>query len=154
MPQDTYTAAVKELAELGWRVATHAVGDAAIDQVSEGYQMAHEKSPIQNRRWVIEHGFIPQSDYFKRINDLGVLVSAQHHLYLAGPVLEKYWGKERAHRVVPVRSYLQNGVPVSLGSDSPVVPYFPLKVMCHFVTRNTISGGVFGENQRISREEA
>jgi predicted amidohydrolase YtcJ len=26
--------------------------------------------------------------------------------------------------------------------------------MYHFVTRNTISGGVFGENQRISREEA
>ena len=154
VPQDTYTAAVKNLARLGWRVATHAVGDAAIDQVLEGYQMAHEQSPIHNRRWVIEHGFLPQPEHFKRINDLGVLVSAQHHLYLAGPVLEKYWGKERAHGVVPLRSYLQNGVPVSLGSDSPVAPYSPLKVMYHFVTRNTISGGVFGENQRISREEA
>ena len=31
--QDTYTMIVKELNRLGWRVGTHAVGDAAIDEV-------------------------------------------------------------------------------------------------------------------------
>ncbi len=34
------------------------------------------------------------------------------------------------------------------------MPYPPLWVIYHFVSRDTISGGVFGEDQRITREEA
>jgi predicted amidohydrolase YtcJ len=66
----------------------------------------------------------------------------------------KYWGTERAHRVTPMRTYLDAGIPVSFGSDSPVVPYRPLWVLYHFITRDTISAGVMGEQQRITREEA
>jgi len=35
-----------------------------------------------------------------------------------------------------------------------VVPYPPLWVMYHFITRDTISGGVFGPQERINREDA
>jgi predicted amidohydrolase YtcJ len=35
-----------------------------------------------------------------------------------------------------------------------VVPYPPLWVFYHFVTRDTISGGVLGPDQKISRREA
>jgi predicted amidohydrolase YtcJ len=35
-----------------------------------------------------------------------------------------------------------------------VVPYPPLWVFYHFVTRDTITGGVLGPDQRISRQEA
>ena len=35
-----------------------------------------------------------------------------------------------------------------------VVPYPPLWVIYHFVTRDTISGGVLGRDQRITRREA
>ena len=43
---------------------------------------------------------------------------------------------------------------VSLGTDTPVVPYPPLWVLFHFITRDTISAGVMGEAQKITREEA
>jgi len=36
--QAPYTEVVKELNRLGWRVATHAVGDAAIDEVLAAYE--------------------------------------------------------------------------------------------------------------------
>jgi len=152
--QEAYTALVKQLAELGWRVATHAVGDAAIDQVLAGYEEANRQQSIVGQRWVIEHGFIPRSDHFERINQLGLVVSAQHHLYVAAPAMEKYWGRERANWVSPVRAYLDHNVMVSAGTDSPVTPYPPLWVIYHLVTRDTISAGVFGKDQRISREEA
>ena len=42
-----------------------------------------------------------------------------------------------------MRAYLEAGVMVSAGTDAPVVPYPPLWVLHHFVTRETISGGVF-----------
>ena len=153
MPQDTYNEVVLRLAERGWRVATHAVGDLAIDQVLEGYEKADEVVPLAGKRWAIEHGFIPQPDQFPTMNRLGLLVAGQHHLYLAGPSLEKYWGRERADWTTPMRAYLDAGVMVSAGTDAPVVPYPPLWVLHHFVTRETISGGVFGEDQRVSVEE-
>jgi predicted amidohydrolase YtcJ len=154
MPADTFASIVRALNRDGWRVATHAVGDAAIDQVLAAYEAADADRPIAGRRWSIEHAFIARADHFPRMKKLGLAVSAQDHLYLAGPSLVKYWGNERAARTTPMRAFIDAGLPVSIGTDSPVVPYPPLWAIYHFVTRNTISGGVLGPDQRITREEA
>ena len=87
-------AIVRTLNRLDWRVFTHAVGDAAIDEVLAGYEAANAEKSIVGRRWGIEHGFIPHADQFPRMKTLGLFVSAQNHLYLAGPSLVKYWGPE------------------------------------------------------------
>src|SRR5262249_5502905 len=76
------------------------------------------------------------------------------HLYLAGPSLVAYWGPRRAAWTTPLRTYLDRGLVVAGGTDSAVVPYPPLWVVYHFVTRDTISGGVLGADQKISRQEA
>jgi predicted amidohydrolase YtcJ len=154
MKQAAYTDVVKELNRLGWRVATHAVGDAAIDEVLAGYEAANGERSIRGKRWTIEHGFIPQADQFPRMKALDLVISAQDHLYLAGPSLVNYWGPLRAARTTPMRTYLDQGFVVAGGTDSAVVPYPPLWVFYHFVTRDTISGGVLGADQKISRKEA
>jgi predicted amidohydrolase YtcJ len=153
-PQAVFNEVVKEANRLGWRVATHAVGDAAIDEVLTAYEAADAEKSIVGKRWAIEHGFIPRDDQFPRMKKLGLEISAQDHLYLAGPSLVKMWGKERAAWVTPMRKYIDEGLPVSGGTDAPVVPYPPLWVFYHFVTRDTITGGVLGPDQRISRQEA
>lgn len=154
VPRDAFVASVRELGAAGWRVATHAVGDAAIDLVLDAYEAADADRPLAGRRWVIEHGFIARPDHFPRMRALGLHVTAQDHLYLAAPSLVAYWGAERAARTTPLRAYLDAGVPVSLGTDSPVVPYDPWWVLHHFTTRGTISAGVVGADQRVDREEA
>lgn len=146
--------AVKQLNARGWRVATHAVGDAAIDLVLDVYEAAHKERSIAGRRWAIEHAFIGRPDHLARLKALDVAISAQNHLYLAGPSLVKYWGTERASITTPVRLYLDAGLLVSSGTDSPVVPYRPIWTIYHFVTRDTMTGGVMGPSQRISRREA
>jgi predicted amidohydrolase YtcJ len=154
MRQAAYTDVVKELNRLGWRVATHAVGDAAIDEVLAAYEAANAERSIAGKRWAIEHGFIPQADQFPRMKALDLVISAQDHLYLAGPSLVSYWGAKRAAWTTPMRAYLDRGFVVAGGTDSAVVPYPPLWVIYHFVTRDTISGGVLGADQKISRQEA
>ena len=154
VPTEPYIELVRALNQKGWRVATHAVGDAAIDLVLEAYEKANQDRSIVDRRFAIEHGFIPREDHFPRIKALGLHVTAQDHLYLAAPSLMKYWGDSRARWVTPLRAYIDAGISVSLGTDTPVVPYPPLWVLYHFITRDTISAGVMGEDQRVSREEA
>jgi predicted amidohydrolase YtcJ len=149
-----FTGVVRELNRRGWRVATHAVGDAAIDLVLDAYTAANEERSIVGRRWTIEHAFIGRPDHLPRMKALEIGLSVQNHLYLAGPSLVKYWGAGRAALTTPVRRYLDAGLPVSSGTDAPVVPYPPLWTIYHFVTRDTITGGILGKDQRLTRQEA
>ncbi len=151
---ERYVAAVRELNRRDWRVATHAVGDAAIDLVLNAYEKANADRSIVDRRWSIEHAFIGRPDHLPRMKALGVAISAQNHLYLAGPSLVKYWGAPRAGITTPVKLYLDAQLPVSSGTDAPVVPYPPLWTLYHFITRDTITGGVLGADQRVTRQQA
>ena len=154
MDTERFVATVQELNRHDWRVATHAVGDAAIDLVLSAYEKANAERSIVDRRWSIEHAFIGRRDQLPRMKALGVAISAQNHLYLAGPSLVQYWGPSRAGITTPVKMYLDAGLPVSSGTDAPVVPYPPLWTLYHFVTRETITGGVLGADQRVTREQA
>jgi predicted amidohydrolase YtcJ len=153
-PPDRFNETVKLFNRLGWRVFTHAVGDAAIDEVLTGYEAASAERSIVGKRWGVEHAFIGRRDHLPRMKNLGLFLSLQDHLYLAGPSLVKYWGRPRAFLTTPVKMYLEAGLPVSGGTDSSVVPYSPLWVIYHFVTRETISGGPMGLDQKVSREDA
>jgi predicted amidohydrolase YtcJ len=151
---ERYVAAVRELNKRDWRVATHAVGDAAIDLVLNAYEKANADRSIVDRRWSIEHAFVGRPDQLPRMKALGVAISAQNHLFLAGPSLVKYWGAIRAGITTPVKMYLDAQLPVSSGTDAPVVPYPPLWTLYHFITRDTITGGVLGADQRVTRQQA
>ncbi len=154
MTRPAFEQVVSGLNDRGWRVATHAVGDAAMDLVLDTYEQANARKAITGRRWSIEHAFIGRPDHLPRIKALGLALAVQNHLYLAGPSLVAYWGPARAALTTPVRTYLDAGLPVSSGTDAPVVPYPPLWTLYHFVTRDTLSGGVLGPDQRVSRAEA
>ncbi len=154
VPRDRYIPVVRELNRLGWRVATHAVGDAAMDEVLDAYEAAHRDQPITGKLWVIEHAFIARPDHYPRMHALGLAISAQDHLYLAAPSMKAYWGRERAENVTPMATFLREGFLVAAGTDSPVIPYSPFWALYHFVTRDTISDGVYGPHERVSREQA
>lgn len=156
VPRDQFIDVVRMLNELQLRPSTHAVGDAAIELVLDGYEAAHRERGIEGRRWAIEHAFITRPDQIERIADLGLVISAQSHLYLAGASLVNYWGRERAEQVAPVRSWLDAGVAVAGGTDNklPYVPESPIVTFYHWVTRGTVSAGVLGPEEAITREEA
>jgi len=150
VPAAPFTAITKMLAQGGWRVTAHAVGDAAIDLVLDGYEAANTERSIVGRRWAIEHLFVSRPDHMARMKKLDLTLSVQDHLYLAGPSLKKYLGPERATQITPVKTYLDQGFLVVGGTDSPVVPVNPFWVFYHFLTRDTMQDGVYGENERVT----
>ena len=72
MTRPAFEQVVSGLNDRGWRVATHAVGDAAIDLVLDTYEQANARKPITGRRWSIEHAFIGRPDHLPRIKALGL----------------------------------------------------------------------------------
>ena len=150
VPASSFTAIAKALSEGGWRVTTHAVGDAALDVVIGGYEAANAQRSIVGQRWSIEHLFVSRPDQLTRLKKLDVALSVQNHLYLAAPSLKKYLGPERAALITPVKTYLDNGFLVVGGTDSPVVPVNPFWAFYHFLTRDTITDGVYGASERVA----
>ena len=152
--QATFNDYVTGLNRLGWRAAVHAVGDAGVDEVLEGLERANAEKDITRGGWTIEHAFITRPDQYPRIRRLNLNLSVQDHLYLAAPVLKGYWGMARASQVTPVKTYLDEGFMLAGGTDSPVIPLSPFWVMYHFITRDTISDGVYGANQAVTSRDA
>ncbi|WP_342362633.1 amidohydrolase [Terrarubrum flagellatum] len=154
VPKADFTRVVRAINDAGWRATTHAVGDAGLDQVLEAYEAANADHPLAGKRWAVEHLFVSRPEQLERMKKLDLALSVQDHLYLAAPALKNYLGAERASQVTPVKTYLDAGFLVVGGTDSPVVPFNPFWELYHFLTRDTISDGVYGANERVpSREE-
>ena len=148
-PPEQFTAVVKALNQRGFRVASHAAGDAAVEQVLDAYERANDFKPIAGERWAIEHAFITTPAQRSRAKALGLTMSVQDHLFVAGPAFKLYVGEARANRITPLKSYLDAGLDVTLGTDAPVIPVNPFWNLYHYVTRETRSDGVYGPNERV-----
>jgi predicted amidohydrolase YtcJ len=153
-PPEQYTATVKALHQRGFRIATHAAGDAAVEQVLDAYEAADAVSPIAGQRWAIEHAFLSTPEQRARAKKLGLTMSVQDHLFVAGPAFKLYIGPERANRITPLKTYMAEGLHVALGTDSAVVPVNPFWNLYHFATRQTRSDGVYGPDEAVTDRTA
>lgn len=149
----------KELAELcaryGIRLAVHDSGDRAMDVVFGVYEEVNRQHPIQPLRFVAVHAQVPDAGHMKQVKTLGLAVPTQPiFLYRLSEGYVKYLGKELAERAFPIRSWLENGIRVGLGSDSPVNSYDPILGIAFAVTRKTAQGQLLGANEAISVEDA
>uniref|UniRef100_UPI0035668CF6 amidohydrolase family protein n=1 Tax=Spongiibacter sp. TaxID=2024860 RepID=UPI0035668CF6 len=67
---------------------------------------------------------------------------------------DQFLGPERAARISPLRDALERELPFSIHLDSPVVPMDIGRLLWSAVTRQTRSGQVLGEDQRLSIMQA
>jgi predicted amidohydrolase YtcJ len=108
-------------------ILVHAVGDAAIDQLFAGMRRAGSPLRWQLRRPRIEHGDLLTKDLFAEAKRFGVvLVQNPTHFFL--PELRDRWGAERVARAQAVKSALEAGVPLAIGSDGPINPFLNLRL--------------------------
>jgi predicted amidohydrolase YtcJ len=90
------------------------------------------------------------------VRRLGVVVATQASMqYQFAPLLVRRFGADPVGKATPIRSWLDAGVMVAGGSDSPVTPYPPLLGLWHSMTRFVDQLGVpVGANESITPEEA
>jgi predicted amidohydrolase YtcJ len=141
----------------GLQVGVHAIGDRAIEQVLTTWERVYlaldsrERRHFRARRHRIEHFVLPSADQIERAAMLGLAVSVQ-------PAFDRLWGQgggmyeerlgpARAMAAHPIRTMLDRGIEVGVGSDSPVTPLDPMLAIASLENHHEPS-------QRLTRLEA
>ncbi|MFI9724489.1 amidohydrolase [Streptomyces sp. NPDC052396] len=128
----TVAAHVTACTEAGIQAGFHAIGDAAVSTVIEGVRAAAEKlglARVRAARHRVEHAELLTPEHIAAFAELALTASVQ-------PAFDAAWGgedgmyarrlgPERARALNPYAAMLRAGVPLALGSDSPVTPLDP-----------------------------
>lgn len=140
---------------MGYQLAVHAIGDAAIEQTLNAMEKALRDHPDAKRRHRIEHCGFNTKEQIARMVRLGVEPVPQpifHYdfgdLYLS--VLEP----ERVHPAYPMRDWIAAGLKPAASSDAPVCDANIWPNIYTMLTRKTARGTVIGPDQTLTIEEA
>lgn len=148
-----FTALARESLAAGFGVATHAIGDRAIEQVLDVYAALHAECP---GRFRIEHLGLPEPRHLARMRDMGIYcVSQPIFIQELGINFRNYLPDDYLNRIYPYRSMLDAGVALAFSSDAPVVRDFqPLSGIRCATDRRDASGTAIAPHEAITREAA
>ncbi|MEX1055150.1 MAG: amidohydrolase, partial [Rhodothermales bacterium] len=155
---DAFTEEVKSVLRCGFQANTHAIGDRGNRVALQAYEEAIGELGPGPGRHRIEHAQIVHPDDFVRFHELHVIASMQpthatSDMYWAGDRV----GEARLAGAYSWRTFLDNGVALTFGSDFPVEAVNPLLGFHAAVTRQDAAGwpdGGWLPEQRVTRDEA
>ncbi|TRO57024.1 amidohydrolase [Candidatus Bathyarchaeota archaeon] len=110
------------------QVATHAIGDLAVEKVLDSIQEALKRKPRKNHRHRIEHCELTSAQQIERIKQLGVIPDMQPNFIgeWSGPgsMYRQRLGERRDRMSNQYRAMLDEGIMVAFGSDG--MPFNPI----------------------------
>ena len=146
------TTFVEQALEDHQQLLAHCNGDAAAQQYLDACSRAGETAEI---RPVMIHAQLLRPDQLPQLKKLGMIPSYfVAHTWFWGDVHRQNLGEERAQRISPLHSTIEQGIPFTLHQDTPVIPPDMMKTLWCAVNRRSKSGASMGEQERISPAEA
>jgi predicted amidohydrolase YtcJ len=155
VPPDELVDHIQWAHEHGYAMDIHTCGDEAQDVVVAAFARAQDTCPNPRLRHRVHHAYLP--------TDRTLAMMAKHHIpaVVSNPFLwslgESYitsLGLGRASRMMPMRTYLNRGVPLAGSSDSPVATHNPWIGIASAISRTTVQGTELGPDQRLTPDEA
>ncbi len=154
MSQQELDEAIDDAQAHQFQVGVHANGDVAIDMVLKSYERVLQRRPNADARLRIEHCTLVNPGILRRIAALGVIPTPFYtYVHYHGDKWEAY-GQQRLQWMFAHRSFLDHKIRVAAASDFVPGPFEPLMAIQSMVTRKDFRGRVWGENQRVSVDEA
>ncbi len=146
---------VRWVHDLGFSIDAHACGDEAQLRIVEAYADAMQLNPRPELRHRVHHAYFPtgQALHLMARHRIPAVVSNPFIANL-GESFVLSLGEDVAATAMPMRSYLDAGVPLAGSSDSPVSDYNPWVGMQAATVRRTVAGREFCASERISAREA
>ena len=120
----------------GWAIDTHTCGDEAQAVTVAAYAAAQQASPKPWLRHRVHHAYFPtEATLVLMARHRIAAVVSNPFLALLGESFVTSIGEARASRAMPMRTYLDRGVPLAGSSDSNVSdpnPWFGMYAACTF----------------------
>ena len=139
----------------GYPIVVHVIGDGAMDQVVNGYELVMNENPKANMRHGIIHCQIMDEAQQDRFVKLNLLAYAQPvFVRYDSQIVDDCVGSELAKTSYNWIRYIDLGVHMSGGSDCPVEDCDPLANMYYAVTRMGMDGKPWYPENGVTMEEA
>lgn len=154
LKRDQYISLSIQALQKGLSIATHAIGDAAIEFVIDVYKNLHHQFPAMVNR--IEHLGLPEEKHLLDMQQYNIATSMQT-IFISelGKNFIKYLDDDYLNQCYPVKSVLKHNILLALSSDAPVVKELnPFKGMQAAVTRTDNEGNVIAAHEGISTASA
>jgi predicted amidohydrolase YtcJ len=148
LPRHAMKALMLEAARLGLRVC--GIWENLIDLYAE----VHRETSIAGLRWTLGHQRALNAGQIAQLRDMGVAITAHTnaHVYHRAEHILREVGPARENEICPLRSLLDAGVPLSLGTDNvPISLFQPIWLAAE---RIMPSGKVIAPAQKLTRAEA
>lgn len=114
----------------GLQIEMHAIGDRAFDQATRALKAALDDYPRKDHRHGIIHDCLPTEEGIKICKEYEILMPVQSAFinWKQEPdeYLESIMGEERCSKLNPIRTFYENGIVVSFGSDAPCTAPDPI----------------------------
>lgn len=147
---------VTDAARGGLQVAVHAIGQRAVDMALHSLELASAVPGSLALRHRIEHAYLaPLPGQLERMGELKAVVSTQPvFLRTTGDSWATMFGDAAAQQMMPVRSFVEHGIPTQINTDYPNAPLDPLLNIRAAVDRTTAGGKVIGPDEAVTIREA
>lgn len=146
------------LADRGYQLAVHAIGDRGNRMTLNAFAAATKRSGRPDLRFRVEHAQVVSEADLGRFAELGVIASMQPtHATSDMPWAVERLGRDRLRGAYAWRTLLQSGARVAFGSDFPVEEVNPLLGIYAAITRQDAKGkpeGGWLPGERLTTEEA
>jgi hypothetical protein len=141
LPAAKMDALVARLAEAGFSVHVHAIGDRAIRETLDAMEKVQAVRAARDLRFQIAHAQVIRPEDVPRFRRLGVVANFQPLWAYADPYIKDLtWPalrRELWDAIYPVRSVARAGGVVAFGSDWSVTSLVPLEIIQVAVTRQS-----------------
>ena len=131
---DTLAKRADPFAERGWTLATHAIGDRAVEAVLDAYDKIYG-SDCAEAAPRVEHAQVLNADLIRRFASQGVVACIQPGFAVSDAVAARTaLGEERLEHAYRWDLLLDAGARLIAGSDFPIESLSPLKGLQRLVT--------------------
>ena len=141
--------------EAGFQINVHTNGNAGNEATLQALEGLMRDYPRVGHRFAFQHFGISIPEQVKRIATAGGIISVNpYYLYTRSEFNAPYVGTERSYTAARLKTIVDAGIPVSLHTDTPVAPPFPLEEAWIAVNRFGLSGKVRGPEERVTVDQA
>lgn len=151
---DELRAAIEPYWKLGLDARIHSNGDAAQTATLDAMSLIRDAHPNPDQRFVIEHAGLLRPEHLARLAELkGGISAASHYVYLMGDDYRESIGG-RVQYMTPLASASKLAIPITLHSDAPLAPPYPMQAAAVHMTRATRGGNTSTPSEALNAKQA